>query len=349
MPTLYDTLSLRGKPLRNRIAMAPMLTTHKPIEGIPTPWHIEYYRQRAADGAGMVIVECTATDPDGRNSLGEFGLYLDEHVASMGAIASAIHEGGALALVQIHSSGRVTPAAVNAGPSAPSAETLKDGRNVREMSDEEVVRNVEWFGDAARRACEAGFDGIELHGCHGYLINQFVSPKTNRRTDRWGGDTVSARCAFSRAVIADVRAKTPDDFLLGYRMGFNDPDGETGVQIAREIAACGVDYLHISGGIGPEPMPSSEGEDFGFWLAARAVKQAVDVPVIAVNMIHTLAIAERVVEQGFADIAAVARPYLLNADWMTAQKEGRPLVRCLNCRGGGCRYLLDGCPYIKMP
>lgn len=348
MPTLYDPIQLGGRTARNRLVMAPMLTTHRPLEGAPLPWHVDYYGARAADGVGVLVVECTAVDRDNRNSPGEIGLWEDAQVETMRPIADAIRAGGALGLPQIHHAGRNTPASISQTPFSPSEDVLGDGRITHAMTDGEVVRSVGQFADAARRAAEAGFDGVELHGCHGYLIDQFVSPVANRRDDRWGGGTVDARLAYSRAVIAAVRAATPDGFILGYRMGFNDPDAAAGEAIARGLAACGVDYLSVSGGIGPGPMPDAEGDAHGYWVAARRVREATGVPTFAVNTIHTLTKAERVVAQGFGDAAAVGRPYLFNPDWMTAQREGRPLVECLLCKGG-CHYLRGKCPRMKMP
>ncbi len=348
MPKLIDPIAYGARQAKNRIVMAPMLTTMSEIDGFPTPWHEKFYRSRAADGPGLVIVECTAIDKSGRNSPGELGLYKDEHIGAMRTIARAIREGGALALVQIHHAGRATPSSVNESPLAPSGETLPDGRIVREMDDKQVLACIENFALAAARAHAAGFDGVELHGCHGYLIDQFISPTANRRRDRWNGDALEQRLAFSRAVIEAVRARTPEDFVLGYRMGFNDPDSSFGPAIGESLAALGVDYLHVSGGIGPGPMPEAVEGAHGFWLAARQVKERVGIPVIAVNTIHTLDLAEKVVAEGFADAAAVARPYLLNPRWQGVQREGGKLVKCLQCKGG-CRYLRGNCPYLPLP
>ncbi len=345
---LTEPIAYGRRTAKNRLVMAPMLTTTKEIGGFATPWHVEFYRSRAADGPGMVIVECTAVDAAGRNSPGELGLYKDEHIPAMARIAQAIRAGGALALVQIHDAGRASPASVNTNPRGVSPELINDGREVRAMQDVEIAGLAEAYGQAAKRALEAGFDGVELHGCHGYLINQFMSPTVNKRTDRWGGGAPAERAAFSRAVAESVRARTPADFILGYRMGFNDPDAGAGPAIAEALTQLPIDYLHVSGGIGPWAMPESTDGAHGYWLAAEAVRKVATVPVIAVNTIHTLALAEKVLADEYADAVAVARPYLLNADWMRAQTEGRALVQCLNCKGG-CRYLRGGCPYAHEP
>lgn len=346
MPKLFDPIQLRGKTAPNRLVLPPMLTMAHEINGMATETHCRHYAQRAADGIGLVIVECTAISPHGRNSPGELGLYSQGHIAPMARLAQGIKEHGALALVQLHHSGRSTPAEICRQPFAPSGEVLPDGRIVQAMNPAQIHHTINAFAAAALRAMEAGFDGVELHGCHGYLLNQFASPTANRRTDAYGGRSPHERLTFAREVIAAIRNATHNDFIIGYRMGFNDPDQNSGLAIAQSLAHV-VDYLHISSGIGPGLICPPKGYPYNWFVrAAQLVRQHVSVPVIAVNGLHTLKAAQSVVLDGYADMAAVGRPYLLNADWLSAQKEKRPILRCLKC-SRGCRYLKGACPFIR--
>lgn len=350
MPTLMDPIRIGSRQARNRLMLAPMLTLfEEDLNGWPTEWHRAYYAARAADGPGILVLECAAICPENRNYIGELGMYDDRFIAPMGELAKAVKQGGALAILQIHHAGRNTAANVNDHPPAVSEETLRDGRTTRAMTTQEVQQAVRQYADACRRAAEAGFDGIELHGCHNYLLDQFASPVTNTRTDEYGGETAGERMRFAREVIRASRAAVPEGFIVGYRMGFNNPGIQEGLAIAKAIEEEGVDYLSVSSGIGPAPLTPPE--DFPYhWItyAGSLVKQQAKIPVAAVYNLHTLDKTEAVVGDGVADMAAVARPYFLNADWLTAQREGRKLIRCLNCKNG-CRIYRNQCPQMTLP
>ena len=279
---ILEPMTMRGLTARNRLWLPPMcMYSVEARDGVVTDWHVVHYASRAVGGFGTIVVEATAVTPEGRLSPNDLGLWSDEQVAGQRRLVEAIHSGGALAGIR---------------------------------------RIVEAFAAAARRAVEAGYDVIEIHGAHGYLIHEFRSPLSNQRTDSYGGSAEN-RQRFPLEVVRAVREAIGPDTLLDIRLSGSDwagggVTGEETAAFSRELVEAGVDVLHISsGGNVPAAVPVGPGYQLPL---AEQVKQAVagsDVPVVGVGLIEEAAQAEQALIAGQADAIAVGRadlrdPYL---------------------------------------
>lgn len=316
--TLGSPFSIKGLTLRNRTVMAPMCQySVEKKDGIATDWHYVHYVSRAVGGVGLIIVEMTDVEPDGRITDNCLGLWSDEHIPALKRIVDGAHEHGAKIGIQIAHAGRKAEDA--AEPVAPSAIAFDEKyKTPRALTTEEVKAMVKKFGNAARRAIEAGFDTIELHGAHGYLIHQFHSPRTNKREDEYGQDLTR----FGREVIQEVKKHMPEDMPLIFRISALEyaEDGydlNYGIDLCRAYVEAGVDMLHISTGGEGAPSPSRFIKpEPGYQVhAAHAVKEAVGVPVIAVGLLEDPGVASSVLTEGKADLVAVARGLLRDPYW----------------------------------
>lgn len=266
--TLFEPLALLpDMVLRNRVAMAPMTTWAGNDDGTVSDEEVAYYRLRVKD-VGLVITGCTHVQENGIGFSDEFAAFDDKYIPSLARLAAAAKSGGAPAILQIFHAGvktqpelaaDIVAASAVPGDAGPSADSVMP----RVLADREVEEVVHAFGEAARRAIEAGFDGIELHGAHGFLIQNFFSPHFNRRTDRWGG-SLENRMRFPLAVVEDVRsviaAHADRPFALGYRITCDEPHAD-GLRMADSLALvdrlveAGIDYLHVSLGNAVEARP----------------------------------------------------------------------------------------------
>ncbi|MDE1145136.1 MAG: FAD-dependent oxidoreductase [Azospirillaceae bacterium] len=346
-PHLFSPFQLGTVRLKNRLVMAPMSTELGGREGEVTPDMIAFYRERALGGMGLIVVEYTCVSPDtGRAH--EFQLTLESRRNLDGhrRLVETVHAAGAHVFMQLQHSGQYANRTLLPGgmPVAPSdVPHRRDPSRLvaRGLSEVEVADLVEAFTNTARLAVEAGYDGVELHGAHGYLLTQFLSPLTNRRDDRWGGD-VERRLAFPLAVIGAVREAMGDRALV-YRLSADEftPGGLTiddMEAIAPRLAAAGADALHISTGWGVgasfekvvEPMSTAEGWRIPY---ARRLRDAAGVPVIAVGQIRWPEMAEAAVAHEDADLVALGRPMLADPDWANKARAGRrDLIRpCTSC------------------
>jgi len=346
-PHLFQPGRIGKVTVRNRLVMPPMATNYGGEDGEVTDRMIRYYEERAKGGVGLIIVENAQVDyPTGKNVVRQHRIDNDKFVPGLRLLATAIKRHGAVALQQIHHAGRQTTPAVTEGhvPVAPSPVPCRYlGVQPRELTGEEIETLINKFAEAAARAKLAGFDGIELHGAHGYLIGQFMSPYTNRRVDQYGG-TLEGRLRFPLEIIRRTREKVGDDFIIGFRFSADEfvPGGIT-LDEARQIAArleqAGVDVLHVSAGIYEsmdrvlEPMSYPEG-----WRVylAEAIKQVVTIPVITVGVIRTPEMADRIIAEGKADFVAVGRGLITDPEFALKAATGRAdrINRCISCNIG---------------
>jgi 2,4-dienoyl-CoA reductase-like NADH-dependent reductase (Old Yellow Enzyme family)/thioredoxin reductase len=341
-PNLMQRFRLKNLTLRNRIVMAPMLSRLCDPDGIVSQKLIDYYAERARGGAGLIIVEyCYIDEKESKANQGQLGAYSDQLIAGLGDLAEAIQECGARAVLQICHGGRSTSARyMGRQPIAPSAMPGYTGEMAREMTPEEIESVIESFAEAARRAKTAGFDGVELHGTHGYLMAQFLSPYTNRRTDSYGKD----RGLFALQTLDRVRAKVGSEYLVGYRMsGEEFIEGGLSLEEARTFARRmeekGIDYLHVSGGIievGENFVIPSYSPQGSLVRLAEGIKQGVKLPVIAVGAIHDPALAEETLKGKRADLIAMGRALIADPDLPGKIQSGHTedIRTCLRCNEG---------------
>ncbi len=328
MTHLFDPITLRGVTLANRIGVSPMCMYCADGDGKPTDWHLAHLLQRAIGGAGLVMAEATAVTAEGRITPGDLGLWEDDQIPAHARLARAIAHVGAVPGIQIGHAGR--KGSREAGwldaPAEPSWQTrsasgLPQGHFVppRAMREEEVAEIPSLFAAAARRAVEAGYRLIELHGAHGYLLHQFLSPVSNRRTDRWGGD-FAGRTRLTLEVVKAVRAAVPQEMPLALRVSHTDwIEGgwstEETVELARLVKALGMDLVDVSsGGIDPalQKIPVGPGYQVP---GAAAVRQGAGIATAAVGLITEPEQAQAIVTEGKADMVLLARAVLRDPYW----------------------------------
>ncbi len=333
MPGLFDSIDIKGLRLKNRLVMAPMATNMATAEGEVTDRHIKHYTARARGGVGLIILEHTYVLKNGKLSAGQLGLYADRLIPGLSRLTQAIHKEGAKVAVQLTHAGAKTNSGIIAeqpvGPSnvAPPG----SGESPRPLTPAEIKSTALAFGDAASRAVEAGCDAVELHGAHGFLIGQFLSPYTNRREDAYGGDP-AGRLKFPTEVIGEVKTNLAGKVPVFYRFGADDMvDGgltpEEAKLAAPLLEQAGVDALDISGGLGGGG--SDRFSEQGYFVPlAQGIKETVGIPVIGVGNITEPEYADRIVREGRVDLVALGRKLLSDPEFprLAAQKLGVKLV-----------------------
>jgi 2,4-dienoyl-CoA reductase-like NADH-dependent reductase (Old Yellow Enzyme family) len=323
MTSLFSPLTIREVTLRNRIGVSPMCQ-YSAEDGFPTDWHLVHLGSRAVGGAGLVMVEATAVEPRGRISPWDTGIWKDEHIPAYARIASFVRLHGAVAGIQIAHAGRkasVRRPWEGGGPIpeseggwqtvAPSAIPFADTDPIpHALTVAEITSLVASYSDAARRALAAGFQVVEIHGAHGYLIHEFLSPLSNRRTDAYGVD----RLRFALEVTESVRTVWPANLPLFLRVSATDwMEGgwtpEETVVLARKLHAAGVDLIDCSsGGTSPHAkVPLGPGYQVPF---ADQVRREASIATAAVGLITTPEQANAIVAEGKADLVLLAREFL---------------------------------------
>jgi len=329
---LFRPIEMRGLTLPNRIVVAPM-TQFSADDGVAGEWHLVHLGQFAASGVGLILTESCYVEPTSRNATSCLSLYSDEQELGIGRVASFIHKFGNGAFgVQLCHAGRKASAKTpteGGGPRpveeggyqavAPSEVPVSSAwPTPRALSKSDIGELVSTFAESAVRAARCGADLIELHGAHGYLLHQFMSPVSNHRTDEYGG-SLENRMRFPLEVFEAVRKVFPADKPVGMRLSATDwVDGgwdvNSTVSLSKELHALGCDYVHVSsGGLSPEQkIVDGPGYQTGF---AAAVKQNVDITVITVGQISDPRQAETILQTGQADLVALARTMLFNPHW----------------------------------
>lgn len=325
MKTIGTPFEVKGLTLKNRTVMAPMCQySVEKEDGIPNDWHFVHYVSRAVGGTGLIIMEMTSVTPEGRITNQDLGLWDDIQIPAYKRIVSEVHKYGAKIGIQIAHAGRKAEDAVYpVGPSNIAGKALpeetKNGslKQPRALTIDEIQEIIEQFKTATRRAVAAGFDTIELHGAHGYLLHQFMSPSINNRTDEYGQDLAK----FGVEVIQSVKSVMPEDMPLIMRISAIEYiDGGYGLdhslQIAERFKAAGVDIFHVSSGGEGIPGSLKPGNYPGYQVPfARAFKERLRLPVIAVGMLNDPQVAEATLSNGDADLIAVARGILNDPYW----------------------------------
>ena len=345
-PRLFSPVVIGRMELKNRAVMPAMGTGYGGRDGQVTDRLVAYLKRRAAGGVGLIITEVCAIDRRGKGFPSELGLWGDEFIEGFARLADTIHAEGGKVAAQLHHAGRETFKAVTgAVPEAPSALPSVIMRQPCEaMSRERIGEVVVAFAAAAGRTKAAGLDAVEIHGAHGYLLNQFLSPFSNQRVDEYGGSDEN-RARFVIEIVRATRAAVGPDFPVIVRLSAEEVvAGGYAIDFTRWLAprliAAGADAIHASVGVYSTPGNLSiAGFDTepGFNLGrARALKEAVSVPVIAVGRIHDPALAEAALEAGDCDLVSFGRQHLCDPDFLVKAKRGeRDRIRfCLACNQG---------------
>lgn len=311
--SLLDSLKIKGITLRNRIVMPPMQSGRASLKGEVTNRVINFYTRRSS-ALGLPIVEHAYVSAEGKVGPKQLGIYNDSLISGLEKLASAIHSVGAPAIVQIsHAGGVANKKIIGTVPAGPSA----TGK-MRMLEKSELPLIAEEYALAAERAVKSGFDGVELHGAHGYLLNQFFTPLLNKRDDEFGG-SLENRMSFPLLVVEKVKRCLSGKVLL-YRMGSDDlaPMGtkiEDAVAFALKLEASGVDILDVSGGMcGSEPKQLRQIQGY-FVPQAKEIKKVVKVPVIGVGGIVEAEFADKMVREGIVDLVAVGRALWHDPEW----------------------------------
>ncbi len=333
---LFSPFRLKGLVLKNRITMAPLFLSYANPDGTASELIIDYYREMAASGAAMIVTENVAVDPSGMGSPFTLRSDNDRSIAELAKIATAIRQEGAIAICQLNHAGRYAHAAQKRLAPSP----VKTGEVLpKEMNSEEMETIIKSYADAAARVKEAGFDGVELHGGTGYLLVQFLSQRTNLRKDDYGG-SLENRMKFPLRVVETV-IKNVGNYPVGYRFLADEwlPDGlhtdQTSVY-AQELAKRGVAYLSVMAGTYDSfflpAYREKEKEEAYMAHFAGKIKEAVPgLPVIAAGRIQTPETAEKILQEGTADLIGLARVLFADPLWpkKAAGKINKPIIKCL--------------------
>jgi 2,4-dienoyl-CoA reductase-like NADH-dependent reductase (Old Yellow Enzyme family) len=338
-PLLFSPIQLRGVTLKNRVVVAPM-HQYSAVKGYPTDWHVMNYGRYAAGGAGLVIIESTKVERRGCGTVGDTGLWHDDFIPHFRKLADFIRKHGAVPGIQLGHSGRRArltrpweggkPLTPNSSPEiydwdgwelvAPSALPGAEGEPIpRALSREDIQGVVEHWGQAARRADAAGIDVLDVHGAHGYLIHQFLSPYSNKRTDDYGGSELN-RMRFAIEVVESVRANWPAHKPLLLRLSVEDDAGwdpDQSVRLARIVKDKGIDVIDCSGGgmLG-RPVESAGPVGYGYQVPyADKIRHEAGLMTMAVGLIVHADQAEAILQKGQADLIALAREILYNPNW----------------------------------
>ena len=333
MTSLFAPITLRSLTIRNRVWLAPMCQySVEKRDGVPTDWHLVHLGARAQGGFGLILTEATAVSPEGRISPEDTGLWNDEQRDAWSRITEFVHGQGAAIGVQLAHAGRkastyrgwegapegTVPADEGGWPTVAPSPTAGDGLAVpHELTTDEIAQVVRDFADAARRADEAGFDTVEIHAAHGYLLHQFLSPLSNQRTDAYGGD-LQGRSRIVVEVLDAIRAVWPQDKPVLVRLSGTDwiegawDIGQT-TALSRTLREHGADLIDVSsGGVTQAAIPVGPG--YQVPLAAE-VREGAELPTAAVGLITEPRQAQEILDAGLADAVLLARAALRDPSW----------------------------------
>lgn len=346
---LFSPIKIGDLEIPNRCVMPPMGCHLENRDASVSEANLAYISRQASGGIGLVITEIMAVHPTG--ALG-IGVWEDRFIPGLAKMADAIHQGGAKAAMQLHHSGRENYIGLKKGYAiGPSAvPSLVYGMAPKEMTPDEIKMIIASFGQAAARAVAAGFDAVEIHGAHGYLLTQFLSAISNQRTDEYGGDFKS-RARFMLEVTREVRKCVGDNFPVLLRLsveeyirgGYTSEDMQT---IIPDLVEAGVDVFHASVGTHGSPggVTSAPPEFEPGWNVGRAqkIKEVTDVPVIAVGRFNDPRLADKLIAEGAADMIAFGRQQLADPDFLNKAKAGQydKIRKCIACNQGCIERLM---------
>lgn len=342
MYRVLQPASLGGLELRNRFMRSATWDATADETGAVTDLSVKLYEDLAAGGVGLIVTGFAFVSDLGRTNPGHYGIHCDEMIPGISRLVQAAHEHGAKIAIQIAHAGGVSPYLAQRGKTALAPSQIEGQQPQRALTGEEIEGIIDDFAAAAVRAREAGFDAVQLHGAHRYLMAQFLSPITNHRQDRWGG-TPEDRRRFHVETVRRVRAAVGPDFPLMIKFGvMDDIDGgtlfEEGVATAKAMVEAGIDMLEVSAGISGGNVSSSRVlppgvTELAYYRERTArAKKELDIPVAVVGGIRSLEMAEDIVKSGDADLIALCRPLIREPSLIRRWLEGdrRPAI-CISC------------------
>ncbi len=363
MSILFTPSSIGNLKLPNRLVRSATAERMADDEGRPKPDFYELYRDLAEGGVGLIITGHMFIHPSGHAHQGMTGIYQDDLAPGLARLADVIHEAGGRVVVQINHGGMQCEKATVSDMIAPSSVDLKRlEAPSREITKDEIILMIESYGDAAIRVKDAGFDGVQIHAAHGYLISEFLSPLINKRNDEWGGDP-ERRLQFLREVSQNVRTKIGPDFPMLIKLGMMDGvDGglspDEGAGVVAELERMGFDAIEISGGVGRGSFNTRKGirsqdREAYFLPLAEKAREVTKLPILLVGGFRSVKVMERVLENRIADFISICRPLISEPDLPNRLRDGiQSKSRCLssnNCwpeengEGIACK-----CPHDKV-
>ena len=348
MATLFEQTAINGMTLRNRLVRSATWEGMCEQDGRPTEKLINCYRDLAQGGIGLIVSGYTFIRPDGKGLPGKMGIHTDGFASDFEKLTRTVHDpGGKIAVQLVHAGAQTKASYAGRQPLAPSAIQVDQFPEMpAELTKDEISDIVLAFGDGAHRAKAWGFDGVQLHGAHGFLINQFLSPLTNRRTDKYGG-SIDNRSRFLLEVYLKVRESVGNNYPVFIKLNASDNlDGgleiDDAVYAAKRLAEAGIDAIEVSAGTpasgeenpAREKILKPEKEAYNLPLARR-IKEAVDCPVIVVGGFRSYEIAEKTVKEDGMDYIAMARPLIrepaLADRWLQGDRSRAKCISCNSC------------------
>ena len=341
---IFESWQLKGYQIPNRVCVPPLVIyTWSDDSGKVADKEVEHYREYLSGGAGLVIQEATSISRAGRLTLDQLGIWSDEHVEGLKRIVAEFHKAGKPAILQLSHAGILSAGRENqVCPSDYTCYGNYQERVGRELTIEEIKQIEKDYIEAARRAVEAGYDGLELHCCHGYLLSEFLNSRINVRTDEYN----AADGLIVKNIILGIKAIVPEDFILGIRLGSFEPGLEEGIAHAKWVESLGVDYINSYVGCDWEnDLFTPEGYPFNASIyGAECTKKAVSVPVFTNLGIRTADQAEAILEQTGVDAVVIARGHLVNPHWTNDVREGKFTGHCYECEVCQWKVAPDKCP-----
>jgi 2,4-dienoyl-CoA reductase-like NADH-dependent reductase (Old Yellow Enzyme family) len=356
MTKLFEETKIKNMVLKNRLVRSATWEGMCDDSGRPTEKLINCYRNLAKGGVGLIISGYTYVREDGKQMPGKMGIYTDDFASEMKSLTDAVHEAGGKVCIQIvHAGGQTNSKYAGRQPLAPSAVEVEQFSEVpQEMTAQDIREVIAAFGNAASRAKDSGFDAVQFHGAHGYLINQFLSPLTNRRTDDYGG-SIENRCRFLMEIYHAVREAVGDDFPVMIKLnGADFVEGwlstEDAVYAAKTLDKAGIDVIEVSGGTPASGKQSpvrtgikTEDQEVYNRALGKAIKDAVKCPVMLVGGIRSFHIAEKLLGNGTADYISLSRPFIREPDlanrWQSGNHSRATCISCNACFKPGLKGL----------
>jgi len=342
--TISTSIEVNGHQIKNRIVMPPLVRLQqKRKKGMLSKDDYEHYISRAKYGTGLIVVEATTVDKNGLAFENGLRLWADKHVGQFKKLTAGCKKHGAVVLVQLIHGGFKSDKKLT---SPVSASDYDDGKKkAKKLTAKETDALVESFAQAALRAQKAGFDGVQLHGCHEFLINQFSCPAVNKRSDKYAKSS-----AFGVSIIKRIKELCSKDFIISVRVGIDSPTTENSIQTAIDYQNAGAHMLSVSAGIYTKPFSAPKDWEYSnVSYLAYLVKQRVDVPVVGVYGITSPKQANGILKNNYFDMVSVGRNHLIHADWAHRALKGKKISKCRHCKKG-CYFFgsLKKCPAIEI-